>query len=162
MGELVTVRKMGKFFIAVSQSSPGLQYKAATESQAIAGVHKKLRSRVKPIQPVMLHLLSTRITKRKHQCTPTLGALRNPMAHAGIFKGEAAVVMQEICDEAYKLRNAERDQQGEPVVSVGASPEGLSALFGKYRDDDILTEICDEAYRQRDAATLPGASHDSV
>lgn len=108
MSELVTVIKIGKFFIAESQSSPGLQYKAATKVQAIAGVHKKLRSKVKPIQPVIMHLLSTRITKRKHQGTPILGALRNPMVYAGMFKGSAAVVLRGIRDEAYRLRKADR------------------------------------------------------
>ena len=40
--------------------------------------------------------------------------------------------------------------------SPEASPNfgGLSALFGKYRDDETLTEICEQAYRHRETATI--------
>lgn len=37
------------------------------------------------------------------------------------------------------------------LVSCEIEPQGLMALFGKYRDDPMLQEICRQAYAARDA-----------
>lgn len=145
MEQLVAVEQVNGHYVAESLTFPELRAEAVTQDLAVAGVTMKIRERLRSRTIVRVDVLSS-----------------NPMVCAGMFTGAAAEAMQEICDEAYRLRNADRDQQDEAVSSVGASPEGLSSLFGKYRDDETLTEICDEAYRQRDADTLPGASHDSL
>jgi predicted RNase H-like HicB family nuclease len=45
---------------------------------------------------------------------------------------------------------AKRLDQGE-LVALEIRRQGLSGLFGKYRDDPTLHEICRTAYQERDA-----------
>ena len=45
---------------------------------------------------------------------------------------------------------AQRLDQGE-LVALEVRHSGLTALFGKYRDDPTLREICAAAYTERDA-----------
>ncbi len=37
------------------------------------------------------------------------------------------------------------------LLTYDLEPQGLMALFGKYRDDPTLEEICRQAYAARDA-----------
>ena len=52
--------------------------------------------------------------------------------------------------EALKQEIQELTNRGE-LVTCEIEPQGLMALFGKYRDDPTLKEICRRAYAARDA-----------
>lgn len=147
MEQFVAIEQVNGHYVAASLAFPDLRAEAETEALAVAGVKG---------------MVAEKLRNRKIVRIDIDISARDLMRHFGIFSGEAAIAMQEICDEAYRQRDAERDPQSETVASFDPSATGLSALFGKYRDDETLTEIREEAYRQRDAATLPGTSHDSV
>ena len=104
MNQLITVKKVASSFLAMSRYSPLLQHRAATKAEAIAGVQRLLKSRSKKSKPVVIYLQHTKLISCKQYIVPISGVRRNPMAHAGIFSGQAAVVMQDICNEAYRLR----------------------------------------------------------
>lgn len=73
----------------------------------------------------------------------TASVVGDPQLHAVRPSREAAVdaLKQEIQDMA---------NRGE-LLTCEIEPQGLMALFGKYRDDPTLKEICRQAYAARDA-----------
>lgn len=104
MNQLVTVKRVGKTYLAMSRYSPVLQHRAATKLQAIAGIQRLLKARGNKLKPAVIYLQHSKPPGHNPRTVPVAMTVRNPMAHAGIFTGQAAVVMQEICDEAYRLR----------------------------------------------------------
>ena len=73
----------------------------------------------------------------------TASVVGDPLLHAVRPSRDAAVdaLKQEIQDMA---------NRGE-LLTYDIEPQGLMALFGKYRDDPTLKEICRQAYAARDA-----------
>ncbi len=147
MEQFVAIEQVNGHYVAASLAFPDLRAEAETEALAVAGVKGMVAEKLRTRKIVRIDIVAP---------------VRDPMRWAGSFTGLDGEVLQEICDEAYRQRDAEGDPQSETVASLDPSATGLSALFGKYRDDETLTEIREEAYRQRDAAEIPGTSHDSV
>jgi predicted HNH restriction endonuclease len=56
--------------------------------------------------------------------------------------------LREICEEAYRLRDADRDRL---LHEDEARLQGVSDQAGAFADDPTLGDICDEIYRLRDA-----------
>ena len=96
MEQLVAVERVNGHYVAESLSFPELRAEAETEDLAVASVTAKVRERM-------------RIRKRKivRIDIPADG----PMVSAGIFSGLGAEAMQEICDEAYRLRDSDRNEE---------------------------------------------------
>ncbi len=94
MEQLVAVEQVNGHYVAESLNFPELRAEATTEDLAIAKVTVKVRERLR--------------TRKIVRIDVTNGG---PMACAGMFTGAAAEAMQEICDEAYRLRDAERDEE---------------------------------------------------
>ncbi len=142
---LVAVEQINGHYVAESLSFPELRAEAATEDLAVARVTLKVRERLRTRKIVRIDV-------------PNYDLLHQ----VDIFAELSSEMMQAVAAATSPTRAAERTRDETIAVASNDSSEGISALFGKYRDDETLTEIRDEAYRQRDEATLPGASHDSL
>ena len=57
---------------------------------------------------------------------------------------------REAAVDALKREIQDMANRGE-LLTCEIEPQGLMALFGKYRDDPTLEEICRQAYAARDA-----------
>ena len=85
--------------------------------------------------------ISVRVLPANGQYTATV--VGDPELHATRSTREAAVaaLQQDIQIMAYR---GER-------LTCDIEPQGLMALFGKYRDDPMLKELCRQANAERDA-----------
>ena len=145
MEQLVAVEQVNGHYVAESLTFPELRAEGATQDVAVARVTVKVRERLRTRKIVRIEIPN-----------------HDLLDQAVIVTRMSAEMMQQIGAAMLLTQTAQRPRDNDNVVASDNPTEGLSALFGKYRDDETLTEICDEAYRQRDAATLPGASHDSL
>jgi len=78
---------------------------------------------------------------------PTNGQFEAALVGAPEVCAKAAT--REAALAALESTLAKRLDQGE-LVALEVKRRGLSALFGKYRDDPTLRDICEAAYQERD------------
>ena len=91
----VWVEKQNGMFTATVLGAPKVKAEGATKEQAVAAVTAQLRSRVKAGEVVLVDVDNPGFV--------------GVSGMAGIFRDDPT--LREICEEAYRLRDAERDAE---------------------------------------------------
>lgn len=107
----VVIKKVNGYFVANSTKYPTIRHRAATPALAKAGLLRKGVASDRRLSATQEQVEAALAGMQQNLPVPISQPARNPMAHAGIFSGEAAKAMQEICDEAYCLRDAEGEAE---------------------------------------------------
>lgn len=125
----VFVEAQNGHFTATLAGAPQLKVVEATRAAAIASLKEAIHREVEQGEMVALDFepLGLADLAGKYADDPTL---------------------REICEEAYRLRDEDRDRR---LREPEAGFQGVSEQAGAFADDPTLHDIVDEAYRLRDA-----------